>query len=193
MKRSLSLLMVMISLLLVSACFNLDQSNAGVAQINDSNLESLKVETKGDSQLTNEEKATQFVECMRELGFKDLQDPVLNADGSINWGPIKATLGQFKEKDFKLRKAYDTCLPLLQDFTNTKSESAEDLEEHKDKLLEYAKCLREKGLNVPDPDFSDRANMKGFLLDLEDSPKVKRIEEECLKIVWGTTSSGEKK
>ena len=51
MKRSLSLLMVMISLLLVSACFNLDQSNAGVAQINDSNLESLKVETKGDSQL----------------------------------------------------------------------------------------------------------------------------------------------
>ena len=193
MKRSLSLLLVIISLLLVSACFNSDQSNAGVAQINDSNLQSLIVETKGDSQLTNEEKATQFVECMRERGFKDLQDPALKADGSINWGPIKETLGQLKQKDSKLRKAYDICLPLLQDFTNTKSESAEDLEEQKDKLLEHAKCLREKGLNVPDPDFSDRARMKDFLLELGDSPKVIRIEEECLQIVWGTRASGEKK
>ena len=102
-------------------------------------------------------------------------------------------LGQLNQKDVKLRKEYDICLPLLQDFTKTTSDSAENEEELKDKLLEYAKCLREKGLNVSDPDFSDRADMKDFLLDLGNSPKVKRIEEECLQIVWGTTSSGEKK
>ena len=98
MKRSLSLLLVIISLLLVSACFNSDQSDAGVAQINDSNLQSLIVETKGDSQLTNEQKATQFVECMREHGFKNVKYPALNADGSINWEPIKQSFGQLDRK-----------------------------------------------------------------------------------------------
>ena len=191
--RLLLLLVVLISLLLVTACFNSNQSNGGVAQINDSNQESLKVETKDDTGFTNEEKATQFVECMREHGFKDVKDPALNADGSINWEPIKESFGQLDRKNVKLRKAYDDCLSLIQDITKTKSDSAENMEDLEDKLLEYAKCLREKGLNVPDPDFSERANMKDFLSDLGNSPKVQRIEDECLKIVWGTTSSGEKK
>ena len=191
--RLLLLLVALISLLLATACFKSDQSNGRVAQINDSNQVSSKGETKDDTEFTDEEMAAKFVECMREHGFKDVKDPELNADGSIEWGPIKQSIGKLNKQVVKLRKAYDDCLPLIEDLTKIKSDSAENMEELNDKLLEYAKCLREKGLNVPDPDFSERANMKDFLLDLGDSPKVERIEDECLKIVWGTTLSGEKK
>lgn len=194
MRRLLLLLVALLSLLIITACFNSDQSNGGVARINNSNQVPSIAETNDKSKLTNEERATQFVECMRDLGYKDVTDPTLNADGSIDWGPIKQTIGTLNKKNTKLRNAYDNCTPLLENMTRTKSISADAKEETKDQLLEFAECLRENDLNVPDPDFSIGADMKGFLSGLnENSPKVKRVFDECLKIVYGTSPKGEKK
>ncbi|GIT15530.1 MAG: hypothetical protein CM1200mP37_1110 [Chloroflexota bacterium] len=39
---------------------------------------------------------------MREHGFKDVKYPALNADGSINWEPIKQSFGQLDRKNVKL-------------------------------------------------------------------------------------------
>ena len=180
-------MVIFASLLLVLGCFNTNKSNDGVARIDDSNKAIVKTEKDNKAELTNEEKATQFVECMREHGFKDVKDPALNADGSINWEPIKQSFGQLDRKNVKLRKAYGDCLPLLDDVTRTKKDSGEDKEEVKDQLLKYAECLREKGLKVPDPDFSPGGNMKGFLSDLPPTVKTRRIQTECESIVYGTT------
>ena len=187
-------MVIFVSLLLVLGCFNTDKSNDGVARIDDSNKAIVKTEKDNKAELTNEEKATQFVECMREHGFKDVKDPALNADGSINWEPIKQSFGQLDRKNVKLRKAYEDCLPLLDDVTRTKRDTGEDKEEVKDQLLKYAECLREKGLKVPDPDFSPGGNMKGFLSDLPPTVKTRRIQTECESIVYGTTrkETGEK-
>ncbi len=188
--RQLLLLVTLVSLLLATACFNSDQSNDGVARINEVSSE---VETNDEVELTNEERATQFVECMRNFGFKDLTDPTIKADGSIEWGAIKQSLGGVDQKDVKLRNAYDKCLPLLESVTQTKSSSAEDEEEMRDKLLKFAGCLREKGLDVQDPDFSVGGNEKAFLSGLNrNSSKVNRIQDECSQIVYGRALSGGK-
>ena len=187
LRALLFILAILSSLLLVLGCFNTDKSNDGVARIDESNKVAAKTEKNDKAELTNEEKATQFVECMREHGFKDVKDPALNADGSINWGPIKESFGQLDRKNVNLRKAYDDCLPLLDDVTRTKRDSGEDKEEVQDQLLKYAECLREKGLKVPDPDFSPDGNMKGFLSDLPATAKTRRIRSECDGIVYGRT------
>ena len=215
-KRLLLGLTIMMMLLGLPACSNSDRSNGGVAQIN----ESLVLETRAKpamrpeiaapsrskvdlskkntdtSELTDEEIATRFTTCVQDHGF-NVPDPELNADGTLNWESLKISFGQIETDWDKGRasKVLDDCMSLLEGITIAKDESPEDEIELQDNLLKFAQCLRNKGIDVPDPDFSDdpRAGMKTMLANLKGSDsKVNRSIAQCNELIFGGRESGKK-
>jgi hypothetical protein len=114
-----------------------------------------------------------FTECLREQGL-DVDDPTVGPDGNLQLPPI--SVGQeFESSDggppdqatmdemFRQMDAvFAECEPLLGEvaFTNDDLPGADEFE---DQLLEYAACMRENGVDMPDPDLSGNG---GVVIDL---------------------------
>ena len=205
---------LLLAALVLSACSSSDESNAGVAEIDDSQAVETPTESavQSDSseqsaseadtsdgnantaELTDEEITTLFTECFRDLGL-NIPDPVVNADGSVDLGalrqsilPLQTEFGQEKVVD-----ALEDCLPLLEKATFAAQPSPEDLVELEDNLLTLVQCLRDEGFDVPDPDFSNgrRAAMTSIIQGLGGADS--RVEESissCVELVFGTGASG---
>ena len=102
-----------------------------------------------EAELSDEDMALAFVECVREAGIDEMPDPTVRADGSVELLPV----GQrqvFQNPDFEA--AAEGCVDLIEDATFF-SETA-DLSAIEDSLLEFAQCLRENGVEVDDPDLT---------------------------------------
>jgi hypothetical protein len=101
-----------------------------------------------------------WVECMRGEGWDDLPDPSRDSDGNlvINGNGItigvglETNFGAFSEDD--RRAAEEVCgLPPLFESGVVSDES---LQAEQAQMLEFAKCMREQGLDdFPDPDFTE--------------------------------------
>ena len=210
--RWLLLSLEMLTMLIaMSACSSSSQSNRGVARVEESQgvenptrslgISNPQSDTTAQSAvgagtfvenisaagLTDEEITTNFTICMRDHGF-NIPDPELNADGSINWAPLKESIDQDPKYAAKSKEAYEDCLPLLEGATFSKKESPEDEIELQDNLLMYAKCLRDNGIDVPDPDFSDEARkgMKPLVENLKGAnSRVQQSIDLCVDLVFG--------
>jgi hypothetical protein len=194
--------------LFLSACSGNGQVSSGVASIDQSQTTKPEIKSAGPSgqqagmpvpvalesdntDLTDEERTTQFTVCLRDHGL-NIPDPELNADGSVDLGALKSSFDQganIKQSP----KALDECLPLLEGATFSKKDSAEDEIQLQDDLLAFSQCLRNEGIDVPDPDFSGdpRAGMgaiKGILKGA--SPRVERGFNLCNERVFGSKTSG---
>ena len=98
---------------------------------------------------TDEEIATAFAQCIRAQGFS-ISDPEVNADGTVDLSKLRAS---FIENNATL-DALEACVSLLEQATFAQPPSEEDSIEVQDNLLKLTQCLRDKGLDVPDPEFS---------------------------------------
>jgi hypothetical protein len=195
-------------LFLLPACSRDEESDRGVAKVDASS--EIGIEVKADSQSdrmpinkrTDEEVVTDFTQCMRDEGF-DIPDPELNADGTVNLENLKENFDRdagFNLQQKRSEKALDTCVPILADATFAGKSDKEDPIETQDKMLAFARCLRDQGLNVPDPDFSGnaRTKMKPLVQDLAGSASQSRIDAAvnlCSDFVWsgvGGSTSGKK-
>ena len=148
-----------------------------------------------NSELTDEEIASLFTACMRDHRINS-PDPELNADGTINWEALKGGMAQDPKYATRSKEAFEDCLPLLEGITRAEETSPEDETELQDNLLRYAECLREGGLDVPDPDFSGddkRAGMKTMGQDIKGADsRVQQIEAECTESIFGGGGGGKK-
>jgi hypothetical protein len=143
---------------------------------------SLEVEvTKTDEELTSE-----FAACLRSEGF-NVSDPEVNADGSVDLRAFFTKLSQdpsFNWQDPKTREALGKCRGLLADASFAQPRSTEDEIELQDQILTFATCLREQGVAVADPDFSEgtrsglRSMFTGQDIDRDD-PQVAEAITEC--------------
>lgn len=144
----------------------------------------------GNLEKSDEEIVTNFSACMREEGW-DLADPELNADGTINIRAMLSKVWQtpgFGPNNGKTRESLNTCLPILQNIGFTGQRSSENEIELEDNLLEFAQCLREKGLSVPDPDFSlgGRGAMRPLIQDLDlDDLDIQEYLATCRETAFG--------
>ena len=177
------------------ACLSSVSSDVGVARVVDSTSE-LPIESKAQysdaSENTDEKAATLFASCMRDKGF-DMADPELNSDGTIRWGNFKESLdtSKFNLKNDKSSTVYDECSPLLESITLADEKNAENEIEMQDKLLTLTQCLRDNGLKVQDPDFSEgsRSAMKPTVEDIKGSEsRVKEITDLCVEQVYGASN-----
>jgi hypothetical protein len=110
--------------------------------------------------------ALEFSSCMREHGY-DVPDPTFNDQG---WP-------QFNEPDVRDNQQYKQARALCRTHLDAAAVAAgaPNTQETQDQLLAFARCVRERGVNMPDP--TDGT----FQLDAQllDSPSWQPAAKAC--------------
>jgi hypothetical protein len=92
------------------------------------------------------ESAVKFAQCMRENGVEKFPDPDPNGGTRIEVGPASG----IEPEEFEA--ASKKCEEFREDTGRELSEAEQA--EFKEKALEHARCMREHGIEMPDPEFS---------------------------------------
>ena len=140
---------------------------------------------------TDEESLLEFATCMRDNGVPDFQDPIVSADGSVDFGFGRGggEEGAFGGVDRDIvRAAFDECGTDLEGVAFGPGGTDFSISEFEDTFVEFAACMRDEGVQMDDPDFSSFAPGQGggggegggpfSSLDLDD-PKVQDALEAC--------------
>jgi hypothetical protein len=159
--RSVSLAAALAVLLLAvaavaSGCGSSSSTDDGVAALDETTTteESTPAAEEDDENQTEEDRqeaALEWAKCMREHGI-DVPDPEFGADGR---GTVRVGGGPgFDPRSEKFRKAQEECgTPFGRSGPPALSE--EERQEFQETMLAFAKCMREHGVDMPDPEFGD--------------------------------------
>lgn len=138
------------------------------------------------SSVDAEDALAEFAECMRENGIEDFPDPQVDENGAIViGGPGGGGSGPPDDADLEeIQQAMQACQDLLPQGLGPGEISEEDQAALQDAFLEYAQCMRDNGIDMPDPDFSEGGAFaiggEGF--DLDD-PEFQAADEVCRPIL----------
>ena len=114
-------------------------SNEGVASLSESTTTSLVI--------AEEDYPVVLTQCLNEEKGYNIVTPFDIED-------LKTTISQLsnnKDEELKLGEDVNYCISKYNLWSDSSSANPEELAKLYDENLELAKCLREKGLNVPDP------------------------------------------
>ena len=203
-RRLILSLALLLAALVISACSSSSQSDSVVARVDKPQVSEPAIKSAGPSNpksdttarlsstsdKTDEQITTNFTVCLRDHGT-NIPDPELNADGSIDLGTLKESF-DVGPKDSRSSKALEECLPLLAEATFSQGANEEDEIQLQDDLLAFIQCLRDEGIDVPDPDFSGdpRAGMGAVKESLKGaSGRVERSMNLCNENVFGAGKS----
>ena len=158
--KNTNLLLFIIFLNLCSA-----PSSEGIASLSD--------ETTTTLLITEEDYPIVLTKCLnQEMGY--------NIATPFDIEDLKTTVSQLsnsKDEEQQLREDVDYCISKYNLWSDSSSLNPEELAKIYDENLELAKCLREKGLNVPDP---SQQEPKVDLSGLKDSKEdVMPLLQEC--------------
>ena len=136
-------------------------------------IPSLSDETTTTSLITEEDYPIVLTKCLnQEMGY--------NIATPFDIEDLKTTVSQLsnsKDEEQQLREDVDYCISKYNLWSDSSSLNPEELAKIYDENLELAKCLREKGLNVPDP---SQQEPKVDLSGLKDSKEdVMPLLQEC--------------
>ena len=113
----------------------------------DSNVVSMSAESTVTSTIPEEDYPIVLTQCLNEEKDYDTVNPFDVQD-------LKTTLDQMsntKDERTQLLEDVDFCVNKYNLWSDSSSQNPEELAKLYDENLELAKCLREKGINVPDP------------------------------------------
>ena len=140
--------------LAASGCGSSSSSEDGVAALGASSTEddgapAAQDDDDGVDVEDRQEAALEWARCMREHGI-DVPDPDFgNGDAGIRVGGPG-----FNPNSEKFRKAQKACgTPFGEDGPPALSEA--ERQEFQDAMLEFAQCMREHGVDMPDPEFGE--------------------------------------
>lgn len=188
MKKT-ALLVVMI--LAIAACGS--GSGDEVATLDDTSVVETEEPTSDELDDDAEAAILAFSQCMRDNGVPEFPDPELDANGNFRVfaGGGPGALGVDQDT---IQAAQEECFPLIegiiQNFVGT------DFSELEDTFLEFAECMREQGIDMPDPDFSQgfgpgAGGRAGILGDIDPTdPQFVAAAEECQGIFEGRFGPG---
>ena len=172
--------LIALALTLVLAACGGGESEAQVASIETTETTGTDTTTTETTPSEDPEEALlAYTRCLREHGV-DIEDPqngrlLIRPGGGGDGPPTQAELDEFRE-------ANEACADLRENLP-TPQLSEEDRAEFQDALLAFAKCMRENGVDVPDPEFSEgggafRMGGDGRGLDPND-PDFQAAREKC--------------
>jgi len=164
-------------------------SNNGVASIKTASDTSTDADSDGKDKDNNDKKnpedaMLEFARCMREHGV-DMPDPdtsggsgvvTFKAGGAASAGTkLDADTGTFQE-------AHEACKDLMGD-VGPMNMSPEQQQEMQDQALAFSRCMREHGVNMPDPTFGSEGQMMMTIgddngIDPTD-PKFEEAQQAC--------------
>jgi hypothetical protein len=150
------LAVVLLGLAFVASGCGSSSSKDGVAALEDGASEDTPTtaaddgEDEGTSEADRQEAALEWAKCMREHGI-DVPDPEFDGQGR---GELRVGGPGFNPNSEKLRKAQEECgTPFGRGGPPALSE--EERQQFQEALLEFAKCMREHGVDMPDPEFGE--------------------------------------
>ena len=176
-------IVILVVALLAAACGGGDDE-AGVASLDDTTTTLAGGET---AEQTDEEILLEFTQCMRENGV-ELGDPIVDADGFATLD--FESIGDVDQDDAEA--AFRVCGDLLEGLAFGFEQL--DTAEFRDTLLEFAQCMRDQGVDFPDPDFTNlfqlpqegEGEFTGPFGDIDpDDPEFQAGLEECSFILAG--------
>ncbi len=154
---------LLIFILFLSLCST--TSNDGVA--------SLSSDTTTTSVIAEEDYPIVLTQCLNEEKGYNIATPFDIED-------LKSTINQLsnsKEEQLQLREDVDYCISKYNLWSDSSSLNPEELAKVYDENLELAKCLREKGLNVPDPSQQEpKVDLSGLKESKDD---IMPLLQEC--------------
>jgi hypothetical protein len=121
------------------------------------------------------EAALDFAKCMREHGV-DMEDP--GPEGGVL---LKAGPGS-KNSPSTVQRAEEACRKYMEKVKPPEL-SPEQEREFKERALAFARCMREQGIDMPDPVFSGDGRVQQEFrgrINPED-PRFQEAQEECSK------------
>ena len=136
-----------------------------------------------------EEALLVFAQCMRDNGVPEFPDPELDQNGNLQLfgggGP-----GQLGSDRSTIEAAFDECGDLIEGLISQIFRDI-DQSEFQDSFLEFAVCMRDQGIDMPDPDFSGgfgpgEGGGRGLFGDIDpQDPAFQEAAEECQGIFEG--------
>ena len=134
---------------------------------------SLSGDTTTTSIIEEEDYPIVLTQCLNEEMGYNIATPFDIED-------LKTTISQLsnsKEEEKQLRENVDYCISKYNLWSDSSSLNPEELAKIYDENLELAKCLREKGLNVPDPSQQEpKVDLSGLKESKDD---IMPLLQEC--------------
>ena len=154
-------------LIIFTLLFNLCSTSS------DEGVASLSNETTTTSVIAEEDYPIVLTQCLNEEAGYNIATPFDIED-------LKSTINQLsssKEEQLQLREDVDYCISKYNLWSDSSSLNPEELAKIYDENLELAKCLREKGLNVPDPSQQEpKVDLSGLKESKDD---IMPLLQEC--------------
>ena len=124
------------------------------------------------SEEDREEAMLEFAQCMREHGV-DFPDPV---NGRLEF---KSERGD----EEKVQEAQEACRGILEDAAPPPLNEGQQAE-LREATLEFARCMREHGIDYPDPEFhEDGGVLQQMPEGAKDDPQFEEAQEACQPIL----------
>ncbi len=190
--------------LALSACGGSSKASNGVASLNGrgatTTTSKVTVKQYQDAML-------KYAGCIRKNGFPSFPDPQFDAKGQTIFrgdrpggtptgAATPSTAQQFDRRDPKFQAARDKCDSIRQPVQGLFAPTAAQRAENQKAQLKFAKCMRDKGFNVPDPQFDvngrrifNDANRTNFQ-KLRDDPKAQAAFTDCQKAAGSSFFGG---
>ncbi len=166
--------------LALSACGGGGEGDAGdeVASLGDSSSEGREGSQASEDAADRREGALKFAQCMREHGI-DHPDP--DENGLFRIEPEQG----LDPRSAKFREASEACQKYLAEMGPPPKLSEEDRRKMQEQMLAFAKCMREQGIDMPDPKF--RGDGGAFTFEVgpngvdPSDPDFRKAEQACRK------------
>lgn len=170
---------------LLAACSG--DAGTQVASLEGATADTVAVDEDAPDAQSDEAAILAFAACMRDNGLEDFEDPEIDADGGVAFGFRGLVQDGEVDRD-TVRQAMQACRIHLEGLSLAASDI--DRTEIEDQMFEFAACMRDNGIDMPDPDFSgtpgEGGQGNGPFAELDpDDPQFQDAMEACGDIFEG--------
>jgi hypothetical protein len=182
--RLLGLAAVIAVLAVAATACGSDSDSSGVAQAGDGGADSTTTTGTGTTPVAAggaEQAQLDFAQCMRDEGL-DFDDPRPDANGNLQFQP---PTGDFDQAAFQ--DGLEVCQDLLAGAGSVLPDT--DSTEFQDAQLEFARCMRDEGVDFPDPQPGQGLGARAGQIDTDD-PTTAAAIETCQPLIAGVLPGG---
>lgn len=130
-----------------------------------------------DPNQARQQAALDAAQCMRDKGF-NMPDPEFTEDGGAMMKMDESN--GIDPDDPKFQAAEDECNKQMDALVGAGDErTPEEKQQFQDDMIAYAQCMRDNGVDMPDPTFDDKGRVTMRSGSKEDSPTDKEVMDKA--------------